>query len=149
MCRVQVGNPYEPGLPVEVDVVVFRVMGSEGGFVKTQAGVVLYLVVPQSHQEAGDIHGAPSGVHVVGTWIAGLLTGDWEEPFDCPIETGPGGTAGLVGIVDTETVVNSLNAVSDPWLGPSMADWTGLQPEATPPAPTIGMQPTLSPVLGS
>ena len=96
---------------------VTGVTGLEGRLVKAQLGVVVYLAVPQSHQEVGDIHGAPSGVHVVGLWVGGC----WEDSFDCPLGAMMGTSAGVVRTVGVETVLNSLDDISSPILGPVVA----------------------------
>ena len=132
-----------------MDVVIMGVRRLEGGLVKAQLGVVLYLAVPQSHQEAGDIHGAPSGMHMVGLSVDGVAVGSWEDVFGCSFEIRTGTTAGLVGANDVETVPNQIDDVSAQASIPSVPDWTKAQPEATPPMPITGTQPTKSPVLGS
>ena len=142
MWTAQEGDPPRPGMVVETDVVVVGVSGLEGRSVKAQLGVVLYLAVPQSHQELGDIDGAPSGTHVVGLGVEGVGAAMWEDGFGCPFEIVIGTTAGLVRDNDVETVPNPPDDVTAQVLGPSVADWTRPQPEATPPAPITGTQPT-------
>ena len=128
---------------------VTGVTGLEGILVKTQWGVVVYLAVPQSHQEVGDIHAAPSGVHVVGIWVGGVIVGIWEDSCDCPLGVMMGISAGVVRTIEVEAVFNLLDDISSAVLGPVVAAWSIPQPEATPPAPITGIQPTGSPVLGS
>ncbi len=100
---------------------VTGVTGLEGRLVKAQSGVVVYLAVPQSHQEVGDIHGAPSGTHVVGIWVGGVIVGIWEDSFDCPLGVRMGTSAGVVRTVEVETVLNPLDEISSPVLGPVVA----------------------------
>lgn len=145
------GNPFRLAVFVGGDVVVVGVKGLEGSAVKAQLGVVLYLAVPQSHQEVGDIHGVPSGMHVVGICVDDVLfAGTWEDGFGCPLGITTGLTAELVGSVDVVSITFSpLDDVFSQVLGLSVAVFPMPQPEATPPAPMTGTQPTLSPVLGS
>ena len=142
MWTAQEGDPPRPGMIVETDVGVIGVRGLEGRSVKAHLGVVLYLAVPQSHQEVGDIDGAPSGLHVVGLGVDGVVAAIWKDGFGCPFEIVIGTTAGLVGGSDVETISNPLDDVTAQVLGPAVADWTRPQPEATPPAPITGTQPT-------
>ena len=127
---------------VETGVGVMGVRGLEGRSVKAQLGVVLYLAVPQSHQEVGDIDGAPLGLQVVGLGVDGVVAAVWEDGFGCPFEIVIGTTTGLVGGNDVGTVPSPLDDVTAQVLGPSVADWSKPQPEATPPAPMTGMHPT-------
>lgn len=74
MYIVQKGNFFGLEMLAETDVVVTGIRGLEGRFVKTQLDVMLYLAMPQSHQEVGDSQDAPSDVHVVGVWFDDVVT---------------------------------------------------------------------------
>ena len=149
MYVVQDGKFFRLGMLVKMDMFVTGVRGLERTAVKTQLGVMVYLAVPQSHQEEGDFHGAPSGMHVVGVCVDVVLAAAWEDESGCPTGERISTVGGLTGTVDVEVVLNPLDDVSSQVLGPSLVAWVMPQPEAKPPAPMTGTQLTESPVVGS
>lgn len=139
MYKRQNSNPFRPGIFVGRDVAVAGVRGLKGRSVKTQLGVVVYMAVPQLHQEVGDIPDAPSVVHVRGVWVDAVVAGTWE---DCAYGVRMGPTTRLVRVIDVEIVPNPLGDVASKGLSPAVAGWRMPQPEVTPPAPITGTQPT-------
>ena len=129
---------------MKLNVFATGVRGLEGRVVKTQLDVMVYLAVPQSHQEVGDVHGTPSGMHVVGACVDVVVAETWEDGFGCPVGKSMGAVVELTGTIDVEIVLNPLDDVSSQVLG-----WVMPQPEAKPPAPMTGTQPTESPVMVS
>ena len=96
---------------VKMDVFVTGVRGLKGRVVKTQLDVILYLAMPQSHQEVGDMHGAPSGMHVVGVCVDVGVAANWEDGFGCSVRERMGTVVGLTGTIDVGTVLNPLEDV--------------------------------------
>ena len=145
----QEGDWLRPEMLVKMDMFVKGVRGLEGRVMKTQLGVMVYLAVPQSHQEVGDFHGAPSGMHAVGVCVDVVPAATWEDESGCPTGKPMDTVVGLTGTANVEIVLNPLDDVSSQVLGPSLVAWVMPQPEAKPPAPMKGTQPTESPVVGS
>ena len=150
MCMLQKDDLVGLEMLVETDMVITGVRGLEGRLVKTQLDVMLYLAMPQLHQEVGDSQDAPSGVHVVEIWVDDdVVLRSWEDEFDWPMGGKMGTAVESTGASDVETAPSPLGDVSSLLLGPSLAAWVFPQPEATPPAPMTGTQPTESPLVGS